>query len=114
VRAEVGVWQLVRKRWSWAGGDASVCCFADRMEMGRQLPMWGEGEVAAHTIVREGAIPEHFEPGPTRPAGPAWARPAPGPATNLTGRPWAEVLKPAKNFFGPSLARNAVFSCFTL
>jgi hypothetical protein len=55
VRAEVGVWQLVWKRWSWAGGDASVCCFADRMEMGRQLPIWGEGEVASHTIVREEA-----------------------------------------------------------
>jgi hypothetical protein len=52
------------------------------------------------------AIPEHFEPGPTRPAT--------GPPTNLTGRAWAEILKPAKNFFGPSPARNAAFSCFTL
>jgi hypothetical protein len=48
-----------------------------------------------------GGIPEHFEPGSARPAGPAWARPAPGPPTNLTGRTWAEILKPA-NCFGPS------------
>jgi hypothetical protein len=60
------------------------------------------------------AIPEHFEPGPTRPAGPARARPAPGLPTNLTGRAWAEILKLTKKFFGPSPARNAVFSCFTL
>jgi hypothetical protein len=60
------------------------------------------------TEFSELSIPEHFEPGPAR------ARPAPGPPTNLTGRAWAEILKPAKNFFGPSLARNAVFSCFTL
>jgi hypothetical protein len=45
-----------------------------------------------------GIIPEHFEPGPTRPAGPARARPASGPLTNLTGRAWAEILKPAKFF----------------
>jgi hypothetical protein len=42
------------------------------------------------------AIPKHFEPGPVQ------ARPAPGPPTNLTGRAWAEILKPAKKFFGPS------------
>jgi hypothetical protein len=44
------------------------------------------------------AIPKHYEPAPTRPAGPARARPAPGPPTNLTGRVWAEILKPAKIF----------------
>jgi hypothetical protein len=36
-------------------------------------------------------IPQHFEPGPL-------SRPAPGPPTNLTGRAWAEILKPAKKF----------------
>jgi hypothetical protein len=44
------------------------------------------------------AIPEHFEPDPTRPAGPARAQPASGPPTNLTRRAWAEILKPAKFF----------------
>jgi hypothetical protein len=51
------------------------------------------------------AIPEHFEPDPTRPAS--------GPPTNLTRRAWAEILKPAK-FFWPEPARNVVFSCFPL
>jgi hypothetical protein len=37
------------------------------------------------------AILEHFQPGPL-------ARPVPGPPTNLTGRPWAKILKPAKIF----------------
>jgi hypothetical protein len=36
-------------------------------------------------------IPEHFESGPTRSTGPA----GPSPPTNLTGRAWAEILKPA-------------------
>jgi hypothetical protein len=44
-------------------------------------------------------IPEHFELGPTRPAGSARARPEPGPPTNLTGWAWVEILKPAKNFW---------------
>jgi hypothetical protein len=39
---------------------------------------------------------------PARP-GPL-ARPALGPPTNLTGRAWAEILKPAKFFFDPNLA----------
>jgi hypothetical protein len=51
------------------------------------------------------SIPEHFELGT--------ARPTPGPPMNLTGQAWAEILKP-KIFFGPSPARNAIFSCFTL
>jgi hypothetical protein len=42
------------------------------------------------------------------------ARPAPGLPTDLAGRAWAEILEPAKIFFGPSPARNAVFSYFTL
>jgi hypothetical protein len=58
-------------------------------------------------------ILKHFEPGPAWPAGPVRARPALGPPTNLTGRAWVEILKPV-NFFGPSPARNVVFSCFTL
>jgi hypothetical protein len=29
---------------------------------------------------------------------PAQAQPGPGPPTNLTGRAWAKILKPAKNF----------------
>jgi hypothetical protein len=36
-------------------------------------------------------IPEHFELDP----GPA----APGPPTNLTGRAWAEILKPVEKVF---------------
>jgi hypothetical protein len=44
----------------------------------------------ADTLHDSVLIPEHFEPGPTRPA--------PGLPTNLTGRAWAEILKPAKNF----------------
>jgi hypothetical protein len=47
---------------------------------------------------KEGDIPEHFEPGPTTPAGRARARPALGPPTNLTGRAWVEILKPVKKF----------------
>jgi hypothetical protein len=73
-----------------------------------------EGRTAEKAAKMAVVIPEHFDPGPAWPAGPARARPAPGPPTNLTGRVWVEILKPAKFFFGPSLARNAVFSCFTL
>jgi hypothetical protein len=43
-------------------------------------------------------IPEHFKPGPTRPAGPVRARPAPSPPMNFIGRAWAEILKPVKIF----------------
>jgi hypothetical protein len=55
-------------------------------------------------------IPEHLEPGPTRPAGPARNRPA-------HESYWTGVdrdLEAREIFFGPSPARNAVFSCFTL
>jgi hypothetical protein len=51
------------------------------------------------------AIPEHFEPGPR-------ARPAPGPPTNLTGREWAEILKPAKIFFWPEPGPKCCFYLF--
>jgi hypothetical protein len=45
---------------------------------------------------------------PTRPGpGPAHARPADEPYW----RAWAEILKLAKFFFGPSPAQNAIFSC---
>jgi hypothetical protein len=51
-----------------------------------------------------GAPPGHAARGvylsilsPARP-GPL-ARPGPGPPTNLTGRAWAEILKPAKIFW---------------
>jgi hypothetical protein len=54
--------------------------------------------VTKHHLHDTAAIPEHFWPGPTRPAGPARARPAPGPPTDLTGRAWAEILKLAKFF----------------
>jgi hypothetical protein len=54
------------------------------------------GERSSITVVEVvgtcSAIPEHFEPGPQ-------ARPGPGPPTNLAGRAWAEILKPAKNFW---------------
>jgi hypothetical protein len=36
------------------------------------------------------------------------------PRTLLDGRAWAEILKPAKIIFGPSMTRNVVFSYFTL
>jgi hypothetical protein len=49
---------------------------------------------------------------PARP-GPQ-ARPATGLPTNLTGRAWAEISKPAKKKFSPSPVQNAVFSCFIL
>jgi hypothetical protein len=55
-------------------------------------------------------IPKHFEPGPTRPAGPARARPAHESYWTGVGRD----LEAREIFFGPSPARNAVFSCFTL
>jgi hypothetical protein len=41
------------------------------------------------------------------------ARPRLGLPANLTARAWAEILKPA-NFFGPSPARNAIFSYFAV
>jgi hypothetical protein len=59
-------------------------------------------------------IPEHFEPGPTRPAGPAQARPAPGPPTNLTGRAWAEILKPAKIFLAQAQPEMLFWLFYTI
>jgi hypothetical protein len=53
-----------------------------------------------------GVIPEHFEPGPTGPAGPARARPAHEPYWMGVGRD----LEAREIFFGPSPARNADFS----
>jgi hypothetical protein len=54
------------------------------------------------------SIPEHFEPGPTRPAGLAQAGPATGSPTKLTGRARAEILKPA-NFFWPEPGPKCCF-----
>jgi hypothetical protein len=51
-------------------------------------------------------IPEHFEPGPL-------ARPAPSLPTKLTGRAWAEILKPAKKMW-PEPGPKCCFNCFTL
>jgi hypothetical protein len=64
---------------------STTTCFAGQTAVGR----------LSHLTV---AIPEHFESGPTRPTGPARAQPAPGTPTNLTGRAWAEILKPAEIF----------------
>jgi hypothetical protein len=49
-------------------------------------------------------IPEHFQPGPAR------TRPAHGPYWTGLG---SDLAACAKNL-GPSLARNAIFSYFTL
>jgi hypothetical protein len=55
-------------------------------------------------------IPQHFEPGPARPAIPARARPTHKSYWTGVGRD----LEARKKNFGPSPARNTVFSCFTL
>jgi hypothetical protein len=56
------------------------------------------------------SIPEHFEPGPL-------ARPRPDLRQARHDPYWTGVgrdLEAREIFFGPSPARNTVFSCFTL
>jgi hypothetical protein len=69
-----------------------------------------EGRTAEKAAKMAVVIPEHFDPGPAWPAGPARTRPAHEPYWTGVGRD----LEARDFFFGPSLARNAVFSCFTL
>jgi hypothetical protein len=69
----------------------------------------------AHACIPSGvgagaSIPEHFEPGPTRPASPARTRLAHESYSTGVGRD----REAREFFFGPSPAQNAVFSCFTL
>jgi hypothetical protein len=62
-----------------------------------------EGRTAEKAAKMAVVIPEHFDPGPAWPAGPARTRPAHEPYWTGVGRD----LEAATNFFGPSPAQNA-------